>query len=142
MKGSKIAVVVLILVVSLMAILAYSQPASAQAQPAISLKVGQALSETDPISASFINFERKVTAATDGKVTWNNYFLGSLVKPMEELEGLRRGLVDFAGIWLNYYPSQLPLNNFTYGMLFNTASFQKTAYLFSYNRHQRRIFAC
>ncbi len=96
-----------------------TQPQSPEPTQPVTLKVTQITVANNYNNVAFVAFEDEVTKATNGRVKFENYWMGSLVKAGEELDALKRNLVDVAGIWVNYYPSQLPLSNYEYAVIFS-----------------------
>ena len=74
--------------------------------------------------ASFISqYQRfwldEVTARTDGRITFEEFWGGSLVGPAEVLDAPGQGVVDICmGLWI-YAPGKVPLGNFEYNFPFN-----------------------
>lgn len=65
--------------------------------------------ETAPYARMTQYFQDSVTERTDGQVTFENYWAGSLLTEPEQLAGVRDGVADIAQVWGGPYPSELPI---------------------------------
>ncbi|MFT4160506.1 TRAP transporter substrate-binding protein DctP [Shinella sp.] len=74
----------------------------------VQLSVTLGDSATTTIGSSMVAWQEAVTEATGGKVTFENFFSGSLVPSAEGLEAVGSGLADIAELPAVYVPQQLP----------------------------------
>jgi len=64
------------------------------------------------LGGNFVNImKEEIEKNTDGKVTIEVYWQGSLLKGKEILNGVKNGMVDMGYVLPAYYPKQLFLNN-------------------------------
>lgn len=65
-----------------------------------------------------VAWEEKVTKATNGRITFENFWLGTVCKSGECTPTAEKGLVDAIGdTWL-YYPKEMPLNQYSFAVPF------------------------
>jgi len=65
-----------------------------------------------------LKWEEKVTKATNGRITFQNLWLGTLCKAQECVQTGQKGLADVIGSTWLYYPKSMPLNQFSYAVPF------------------------
>lgn len=97
-----------------------SEPAStgnglAEMEP-ITLIYATALPETNIAGAAERDFMDYVEAATDGKVTFERYFAGSLVTSAEGLDAVQSGLADIAYGIPTIIADEIPMNAWSLGL--------------------------
>lgn len=73
-----------------------------------------------PYSAAVIAEEwgKEVEKRTNGQVKFQFFHGGTLSKPQEELDAIQKGVAESGFVTLPYYPSKLPLGNFSYAVPF------------------------
>lgn len=79
----------------------------------IELRFADVNAESAAQGQAILAWQEEVTELTDGKVTFDNYFLGSLYSPTEMLAGLGGGLADMGFIAPVFFQDQLPIANWT-----------------------------
>ena len=67
-------------------------------------------------------FEEEVTERTEGAVTFENFFLQTLISGTEATEAMQTGLIDFGMLVPAYTPSLFPLNFANFAFPFKPAS--------------------
>ena len=60
----------------------------------------------------------EVARRSDGRISWEFFWMGALTKAGEELEAVEFGLVEVGSIAAPYYAGKLPLVNWTYAVPF------------------------
>lgn len=75
----------------------------------IELVYASFIPEDDPNSVTAKRWMEEVTEATDGKVTFETNFGGSLCEGPEMLSCVQNGRADMGSMSLAYFPSELPL---------------------------------
>jgi TRAP-type C4-dicarboxylate transport system substrate-binding protein len=89
--------------------------ASSEAEP-ITLIYASALPETTPQGGAEAAFMDYVEEHTEGQVTFERYFSGSLTPATEAISAIEAGLVDVSYAGPAFFPEQLPLNNWLTGL--------------------------
>ena len=74
--------------------------------PAVEFTVN--LSASEDRCGSYLGVFEKITERTDGKVTFQNNYSGSLMAASETLDGLGAGIADFSDVALQNYADQFP----------------------------------
>lgn len=69
------------------------------------------LTETSTYGRMSLFFQENVTERTGGKVTFENYWGGSLLGAADQLSGVRDGVADMALIFGGIFPSELPISS-------------------------------
>jgi len=83
------------------------------------LKFASPLPEVSIVSVYQKFWMNEVTARTNGRITFETFWAGSLVGPPEVLDAPGKGVVDISmGLWI-YAPGKVPLGNFDYVFPFN-----------------------
>ncbi|MDJ0359763.1 C4-dicarboxylate TRAP transporter substrate-binding protein [Rhodococcus sp. H29-C3] len=84
---------------------------------------GDSLSEMDPVTlryadytgvssaGPFRSFAKEVAERTDGKITFDEYWGGSLLDGAEMAQGVRGGIADMGMFTPSYYPSEFPMTD-------------------------------
>jgi len=107
---------ILFVVLSLVAIM-FSQPTPCLSQTV--LKFASPLPEKTIYSAGPMAFMKKIEERTQGRIKFQTFWGGSLVKPPEVVDSCGRGVTDLVhGLWI-YDPGKLPLGNYDYNFFFN-----------------------
>lgn len=75
----------------------------------IVIRYADYLNETSTFGRMSLYFQENVTERTDGKVTFENYWGGSLLEATDQLSGVRDGIADMALIFGGIFPSDLPV---------------------------------
>lgn len=65
----------------------------------------------------FREFAKQVEEGTNGKITFDEYWGGSLVKGADMAQGVRGGIVDMGMFTPSYYPSEFPMTDWTSQMV-------------------------
>ncbi len=65
---------------------------------------------------AMVAWQEAVTAHTDGKITFENYWSSSLLNAMDSLRGVGDGVADIGLIIPSYYPQELPVGAWLFGM--------------------------
>ena len=63
------------------------------------------------LGAGYKAYSEKVAEATNGEITFEIHYSGSLLPPREVLQGVGRGVAQLGVITAAYTPADLPLNN-------------------------------
>ena len=58
----------------------------------------------------------EVARRSEGRISWEFFWMGALTKAGEELEAVEFGLVEVGSIAAPYYAGKLPLVNWTYAV--------------------------
>lgn len=66
--------------------------------------------------AAMVKWEEEITEFTDGKITFDNYWSASLLTATDTLQGVRDGIADVGLIIPSYYPQDLPVASWLFGM--------------------------
>jgi TRAP-type C4-dicarboxylate transport system substrate-binding protein len=115
--GKRIWIVVGIVFFCIVAWLVAIGPVSAQ-EKKVSLRMAAAYAPGIIPSKMTLAWEEKVTKATNGRITFENFWLGTLCKSGECTPAAEKGLVDAIGdTWL-YYPKEMPLNQYSFAVPF------------------------
>ena len=93
---------------------------TASAEKSITLNVGSTWAPIWPNNHIQMMWEKKVTKATNGRIKFKNFWGGSLVKMGEETDALESGTIDMAVGCNCFYPTDMPLNNIYWGLIFIT----------------------
>lgn len=73
------------------------------------------------IVAQTLAWEEKITQATNGRYTFENFWGAALFKMGEEAEAVSKGLIDMVVTCTCFYPGEMPLNNYPWGIPFGIA---------------------
>lgn len=112
-KNSKYFHSVFISIMAVLLLLALLLPACAEPVSALKLRfssVGPPPPATLGIGYDY--FEQRVTELSDGKITFENYWSGSLLSAGEHLAGIQEGVADLGMGLPLFFPTQFPLANF------------------------------
>jgi len=113
-KGARVWIVIVVLTVSAMLVM---EPKSAS--PQVILKFASPLPEKSIYAAGPMAFLKKIEDRTKGRIKFQTFWGGTLVKPPEVVDSCGRGVVDLVhGLWI-YDPGKLPLGNYDYNFFFN-----------------------
>lgn len=74
------------------------------------------LPENSTYGRMSLAFQKGVTERTDGQVTFENYWAGSLLNQADQLEGVRDGVADMGLIGGNTFPTELPVSSWLLGL--------------------------
>ncbi len=66
--------------------------------------------------SAMVEWEKAITEFTGGKITFENYWSSSLLKATDTLQGVGDGVADIGLIIPSYYPKQLPVGSWLFGM--------------------------
>lgn len=66
--------------------------------------------------AAMVKWEEEITKFTDGKITFKNYWSASLLTATDTLQGVRDGIADIGLIIPTYYPKDLPVASWLFGV--------------------------
>lgn len=77
----------------------------------IALTVAETNAPGTPNADAWETFEAEVTEATDGKVTFENFFSSSLLAGTATVDGIGSGVADLGTVVPTYYPTELPVTN-------------------------------
>lgn len=92
---------------------------AASAQSSMTLRAGSPFPETHVLAAGTKAFLDAVESKSDGRIKFQRFWAGTLVKPAEVLESTSKGVVDVVnGLWI-YAPGKIPLGSFEYNFVFN-----------------------
>jgi len=87
--------------------------------PTMELRFSSPLPEVSIVCKFQSFFLDEVTARTNGRITFERFWGGTLVGPAEVLDAPGAGVVDISmGLWI-YAPGKVPLGNFEYNFPFN-----------------------
>lgn len=115
--GSKYVRVWLVLVVFAVAATLFAKPTLAS--PQMTLRVASPLPEMSIYASGPKAFIKKIEERTKGRIKFQTFWGGTLVKPPEVVDSCGRGVVDLVhGLWI-YDPGKLPLGNYDYNFFFN-----------------------
>ncbi len=124
-KKMLLIVLELLLVVSVVAI-GCVKPVPTQEEPevpSITLSLASPYTSTDLTSYAATVWEEEVTRRTNGKVTFENHWGGTLGDPAEHIGLVDEGIVDLMVTYPWYTPSRLPLGNFDSIFPFGTTDY-------------------
>ena len=65
---------------------------------------------------AMVAWEEAITEFTKGKITFENYWSASLLKAGDTLPGVRDGVADIGLIIPTYYPQDLPVSTWLFGL--------------------------
>lgn len=82
----------------------------------ITLTLADFSPETGPNGKAWAIFQDIVEERTDGKVTFENYWAGSLLGATEVLSGVSDGVADLGTVIPSYYPEDLAITTWTMGL--------------------------
>jgi TRAP-type C4-dicarboxylate transport system substrate-binding protein len=88
------------------------------AEKTITLSVASCWAPDWPTNVFMKMWEEKVTKATNGRIKFNNFFGGSLVKMGEEMDAMKSGSVDITCECCCFYPGTMPMGNLGWGNYF------------------------
>jgi len=92
---------------------------AASAQLSMTLRAGSPFPESHILAAGTKAFLDTVESKSNGRIKFQRFWAGTLVKPAEILESTSKGVVDVAtGLWI-YAPGKVPLGSFEYNFIFN-----------------------
>jgi TRAP-type transport system periplasmic protein len=107
---------VLLAGISLLVIM-FLQPTSGFPQTV--LKFASPLPEKSIYAAGPTAFMKKIEERTQGRIKFQTFWGGTLVKPPEVVDSCGKGVADLVhGLWI-YDPGKLPLGNYDYNFFFN-----------------------
>lgn len=66
--------------------------------------------------AAMVAWEEAITEFTEGKITFENYWSASLLTATDTLPGIRDGVADIGLIIPTYYPQELPVGSWLFGL--------------------------
>lgn len=66
--------------------------------------------------AAMVKWEEAITEFTEGKITFENYWSSSLLNSGDTLAGVRDGVADIGLIIPTYYPQELPVSSWLFGL--------------------------
>ncbi|MDF0599611.1 C4-dicarboxylate TRAP transporter substrate-binding protein [Psychromarinibacter sp. C21-152] len=72
--------------------------------------------QTANFGKAMVEWEEAITEFTDGKITFENYWSSSLLNALNTLEGVGDGVADVGLIIPSYYPQQLPVGTWLFGL--------------------------
>lgn len=88
---------------------------SIEAMEPITLRYGDYTTVSS--AGPFREFAKQVEEGTNGKITFDEYWGGSLVKGADMAQGVRGGIVDMGMFTPSYYPSEFPMTDWTSQMV-------------------------
>jgi TRAP-type C4-dicarboxylate transport system substrate-binding protein len=105
---------------------AFSGAAAAEQKIQLTVAAGQpprALPSLAKVGELFIpEVDRRIKAAgLDVKIEWREAYAGSLLKPMQMLDGIKDGLADIGYVPSIFYPDKLPLEQVSLAVPFATS---------------------
>lgn len=65
---------------------------------------------------AMVAWEEAITEFTQGKITFENYWSASLLNATDTLSGVRDGVADIGLIIPTYYPQELPVGSWLFGL--------------------------
>ena len=65
---------------------------------------------------AMVAWEEAITEFTKGKITFENYWSASLLNAVDTLPGVRDGVADIGLIIPTYYPQELPVGSWLFGL--------------------------
>lgn len=72
--------------------------------------------QTANFGAAMVKWEEAITEYTGGKITFENYWSSSLLNAISTLPGVGDGVADIGLIIPTYYPQELPVGSWLYGL--------------------------
>jgi TRAP-type C4-dicarboxylate transport system substrate-binding protein len=85
----------------------------------MTLRIASPYHKDSLLAATTKIFVEEMQKQSGGKVTFTEYWGGTLVKPLEVLDAVGKGVVDLCtGLWI-YAPGKVPLGTFEYNFIFN-----------------------
>lgn len=75
----------------------------------IKLRASSPTPQEAPVAQGFAAYLDEIEKRTNGRVQFERYFGGSLIKPGDELDALGAGVADLAVFSPNYVPGKIPL---------------------------------
>jgi len=98
-------------------------PTPTPEMPTITLSVASPYTPTDVTSEAVEIWEKEVTRLTNGKISFENHFGGTLGAPAEHIALVQNGIVDLMLTYPWYTPAKLPLGNFDSIFPFGTTDY-------------------
>jgi TRAP-type C4-dicarboxylate transport system substrate-binding protein len=85
----------------------------------MTLRVASPYHKDSLLAATTKIFLEEMQKQSGGQVTFTEFWGGTLVKPLEVLDAVGKGVVDLCtGLWI-YAPGKVPLGTFEYNFIFN-----------------------
>ncbi len=72
--------------------------------------------QTANFGAAMVEWQKAITEFTEGKITFENYWSASLLNALNTLDGVGDGIADIGLIIPTYYPQQLPVGTWLFGL--------------------------
>ncbi|GKY89963.1 C4-dicarboxylate TRAP transporter substrate-binding protein [Sinisalibacter aestuarii] len=72
--------------------------------------------QTANFGKAMVAWEESITAFTDGKITFENYWSSSLLNALDTLQGVGDGVADIGLIIPSYMPQELPVGSWLFGL--------------------------
>ncbi len=72
--------------------------------------------QTANFGKAMVEWEKAITDHTKGKITFENYWSSSLLNAVNTLQGVGDGVADIGLIIPSYYPQQLPVGTWLFGL--------------------------
>jgi len=72
--------------------------------------------QTANFGAAMVEWQEAITEFTEGKITFENYWSSSLLNALNTLDGVGDGVADIGLIIPTYYPQQLPVGSWLFGL--------------------------
>lgn len=82
----------------------------------ITIKVAELSPERGSIGDTWKVFQAEITEKTDGKITFENFWAGSLLGAVEISPGVADGVADMGWSVPSYYPEDLPISSWMMGL--------------------------
>ena len=89
-----------------------------QAAKPVTIRLGCSYPSNIIPSQFTVRWQEQVTQMTNGRIKFENLWLGSFCKAEECVGHAEKGLVDMIGSTWLYYPKQMPLNQWNYAIPF------------------------
>lgn len=89
--------------------------APTESEPVV-ITVANFSSESGGLGTGIKAWQKEVTKRTEGAVTFENYWSGSLLGASDMLSGVQGGITDIGLVIPSYYPKELPVNAWIAGM--------------------------
>jgi TRAP-type C4-dicarboxylate transport system substrate-binding protein len=89
-----------------------------QAAKPVTIRLGSSYPSNIVPSQFTLRWQEQVTKTTNGRIKFENLWLGSFCKAEECVGHAEKGLVDMIGSTWLYYPKQMPLNQWNYAIPF------------------------
>src|SRR3990172_1598561 len=86
----------------------------------VTIKVTSPFPATLPAVVAVKWWGDELEKRSDGRLKFEYFWFGALTKAGEELEAVETGIAQVGTLTFPYYPTKLPLGNFTYAVPFST----------------------